>query len=108
MAIYMMQGSYTTDGLIKFMKNPEDRGKPLEKLVTSLGGSILGFYYCIGEDDFVLITDMPDDMTALTALLAGVAPGYIKTYKTSKLFTLEQSKEFMGQAGSIVASMQGA
>ena len=107
MPLYMMQGSYTTEALVRFCKNPDDRGKALEKLISAMGGEIISLYYSMGQDDFVFITDMPDDMTAMSTLLAGIAPGHIKEYRTSKLFTLEQSKDFMRQAGQVLAATSG-
>ena len=104
MPIYMMQGSYTTEAVREFLQNPEERGTATIKLVESVGGTVLGFYYCIGKDDFVLITELPDDESALTCTLVGTSPGIIKNYKTSKLFTLEQAKAFMARAGKIVAA----
>ncbi len=101
MALYMVQGAYTAEALAAMAKNPQDRSVPVRELVQKAGGQFIGLYYCFGEYDVVLLFDVPDDMTASAIALAAVSPGHLKSYKTTRLFTVEETMEAMHKAGSL-------
>jgi len=101
MALYLVQFAYTAESLATMAKNPQDRSVPVKELVQKLGGRLIGFYYCFGEYDGVALVELPDDTTASALALAAVSPGHIKAYKTTKLFTVEETIEAMRKAGSV-------
>ena len=101
MALYMTQFAYTPEAWATLVKNPQDRSVAGREAVQKLGGRIVGFYYCFGEYDGVVITEAPDDSAALAGAMALVAPGHIKAIKTTKLFTVEETMEAMRKAGSL-------
>ena len=101
MALYMVQGSYSPEAWAAMMKNPDDRKAAVSKLLAALGGRLIDFYFCFGEYDFVLYGELPDDVTSMTAVLAALAHGHLKTTKTTKLLTVEEAMQAMGQAGKI-------
>lgn len=105
MAFYMVQGAYTTEAIATMMKNPQDRSIPVRELMQKLGGRLISLYFCYGDYDIVVIAELPDDSAATAAALAVLSPGYLKTYKTTKLFTVEETMEAMRKAGSL--TMQG-
>ncbi len=69
--------------------------------MEKLGGRMIGFYFCFGEYDVVGIGELPDDGAATAFALAAVSPGHLKAYKTTKLFTVEETMEAMHKAGSL-------
>jgi uncharacterized protein with GYD domain len=97
----MVQAAYTAEALTMLAKNPQDRSVPVRELLQRLGGRMLGFYYCFGEYDVVGLAELPDDSAATAFALAAVAPGHLKAYKTTKLFTVEETMEAMRKAGSL-------
>jgi uncharacterized protein with GYD domain len=101
MAFYMVQFAYTSESLATMAKNPQDRSAPVRAVVEKLGGQLLGFYYCLGEYDGVALVEFPDDSDATALALVAVSPGHIKAYKTTKLFTVEETMEAMRKAGSV-------
>lgn len=101
MALYMIQFTYTPEAWAALVKNPQDRSAPVKELGQKLGGRLVGFYYCFGEYDGVVLIEAPDDNAAIAASLAAVAPGHIKAIKTTKLFTVEETMEAMRKAGNI-------
>ncbi len=101
MALYMVQGTYTAEAWAAMAKNPQDRSIPVRELAQKLGGRLIGFYFCFGEYDVVVLTEMPDDNAALATSLAAVTPGHLKAIKTTKLFTVEETMEAMRKAGSL-------
>ncbi len=101
MALYMVQGAYTAEALATMAKNPQDRSAPVRELLQKLGGRLVGFYFCFGEYDVVALGELPDDSAATALALAAVSPGHLKAYKTTKLFTVEETMEAMRKAGSL-------
>ena len=101
MALYMVQGTYTAEAWAAMAKNPQDRSIPVRELAQKLGGRLIGLYFCFGEYDVVVLTEMPDDNAALATSLAAVTPGHLKAIKTTKLFTVEETMEAMRKAGSL-------
>ena len=101
MALYMIQGTYTAEAWAAMAKNPQDRSIPVRELAQKLGGRLIGLYFCFGEYDVVVLTEMPDDNAALATSLAAVTPGHLKAIKTIRLFTVEETMEAMRKAGSL-------
>lgn len=101
MALYMVQAAYTAEALATMAKNPQDRSIPVKELAQKLGGRLIGFYFCYGEYDIVALSELPDDSAATALALAVVSAGHLKTFKTTKLFTAEETMEAMRKAGSI-------
>ena len=100
MAFYMIQGAYTAEAMATMAKNPQDRSVPVRELVQKLGGRLISLYFCFGEYDVVVLVELPDDSAATAVAMAAVSPGHLKAYKTTKLFTIEETMEAMRKAGS--------
>src|SRR6266849_2425291 len=105
MALYMVQAAYTAEAMATMAKNPQDRSVPVRELVQKLGGRLISLYFCFGEYDVVVLVELPDDTAATAVAMAAVSPGHLKAYKTTKLFTIEETMEAMRKAGSL--SFQG-
>ena len=101
MAFYMIQGAYTVEAIATMAKNPQDRSVPVRELVQKIGGRLISFYFCFGEYDVVVLVELPDDSAATAVAMAGISPGHLKAYKTTKLFTVEETMEAMRKAGSL-------
>jgi uncharacterized protein with GYD domain len=101
MSLYMIQFSYTAESWAKLTKNPQDRRGGLDALAQKLGARLVSLYYCFGEYDGVVTVDAPDDTTATAVVLGAVSAGHIKSIKTTKLMTVEETMEAMRKAGSM-------
>jgi uncharacterized protein with GYD domain len=101
MAFYMVQAAYTAEAWATMVKNPQDRSKPFSELAQKLGARLIDAYYCFGEYDVVVIFEAPEDTTASAAVLAVISPGHLKTTKTTKLFTIQETMEMMRKAGNV-------
>jgi uncharacterized protein with GYD domain len=76
MARYLFHGSYTPEGYAGLMK--EGGSKRIEaarQALGSVGGSLEAFYFSFGEEDFYIIVDLPDNVTATAVTLAGNVSG---------------------------------
>jgi uncharacterized protein with GYD domain len=90
MAKYLLQGSYTVEGLRGLLREGgTKRRQAVEQSVTSMGGSLEVFYYAYGGDDFFIIVDVPDSVTATAVSLAINATGAVQ-FKTIVLITPEE------------------
>lgn len=52
---YLVQASYTAQGVSGLVSSPEDRSAMLRQLIESTGGRIESLYYTFGDSDVVVI-----------------------------------------------------
>ncbi len=75
MAKYLFRTSYTkagVEGLIR--EGGSGRRAALKQTVEGLGGTLEGFYYAFGDDDLLLIVDLPnDEATAAFSMFVSAA-----------------------------------
>ena len=87
---YLFQGSYTVEGLRGLLREGgTKRREAVEQLVRNVGGTLESFYYAYGGDDFFIIVDVPDSVTATAASLVVNVTGAV-TFKTVVLITPEE------------------
>jgi len=90
MPSYLVQASYTSEALAALMKNPQNRTEVIRKSVENLGGKLVGSWMSFGDQDVVLIIDMPDHVSAAAMVLAACAGGSVRGTKTTLLFSMEE------------------
>ena len=59
MSIYITQGRYTRDAIKGMIVKPEDRADAIARLLSKIGGRLLGYYLTFGEYDFLTIAEAP-------------------------------------------------
>jgi uncharacterized protein with GYD domain len=96
----MTQFSYAPATWAALNKKPENREETLNALMQKMGCRLLSFYYCFGDYDGVFIYEAPDDATAAALILCAIAPGHVRTVKTTNLLRTEQAVEAMRKAGA--------
>ena len=90
---YLIQASYNAEGAKGLIKDGGTARREAAKgLIESLGGTMEGFYYALGEDDAFVIAEMPDHASIVAAALAIGASGLV-TSKTTALFSAEEMDE---------------
>lgn len=99
MAKFMVQFSYTKDGLEGLSKEGgTGRRTAIGQLVTSLGGKLEAVYWSMGEWDGFVIAEFPDNLAvAATAIIVGRA-GTARTM-TTLLLTPEDMDEVVKRHG---------
>ena len=90
MPSYLVQTSYTSEALAALMKNPQNRTDVIRKAVKNLGGKLVGSWMSFGDQDVVLIIDMPDHVSAAAMVMAASAGGSVRGTKTTLLFSMEE------------------
>jgi uncharacterized protein with GYD domain len=89
-AKYLIEASYTGEGLKGlFKEGGTGRRSAIEKAVTGMGGTVECFYFVFGEDDVIVVIDMPDNVS-VAALSLGVSAAGGATSTVRVLLTPEE------------------
>jgi uncharacterized protein with GYD domain len=93
MAKYLIQGSYTSDGIKGLMKEGgSSRRDHFRQNVSSLNGTVEALYFAFGNDDLVAIVDLPDNVSS-AALSLGIGAGGAFRSRVTVLLTPEEVDE---------------
>ncbi len=101
MARYLIQVSYTTQGISDLVKNPQDRAAAVRPLLEGLGGKLESFDYAFGDYDAVLIAELPDNVSMVALSMAVSASGAVGSLKTTALIPMNEAVEAMRKAGTV-------
>ena len=74
MALYMFKASYTSQAIKTMVDNPQDRSGMISKACEAFGGNMIGMYMAFGDDDVIVIAEVPNDVSA-ASISAQVASG---------------------------------
>jgi uncharacterized protein with GYD domain len=88
---YLIQASYSTEGLKGLIKDSASgRKAAIEKALGSVGSKLECFYYSFGDHDVVLVVDGPDNISVAAMAFAVCSTGLART-STTPLLTLEET-----------------
>lgn len=83
MGHYLFQANYTLEGIRGIRKEGGTaRRAVVEKLVSSVGGTIVAGYWAFGATDYYLIAELPDDATAAALAMTVAASGALSIQTT--------------------------
>ena len=99
MPLYMSQFAYTPETWAKLTKSPQDRTDAVAELAKKVGGRLVGLYCSSGEHDGIVLSDVPDDVSAAALAMAAAAAGHIRTIRTTRLLTAQEALAAMKKAG---------
>ena len=97
MPTYVTLLNYTDQGIRNAKASPE-RQQQAEVRLQQLGGRFIGHYLTMGDYDFVLVWEAPDDETAARYMLTLGSSGNVRT-KTLKAFPQEQFQDILRSLG---------
>lgn len=100
MPFYLHQVSYTPEAVARLIANPQDRMDAVREPIEKLGGKIKDGYFAFGHHDVIVITEMPDNVSAAAISLAFTAGGAVRSSETIALMTTAEALEAMRKAGS--------
>jgi uncharacterized protein with GYD domain len=95
---YLIEVAYNTSGVSALVDEPQDRIEKVRPAIEALGGSVETGYYAFGDHDLVVISEMPDNVSAAAFALAVGAGGSVSSYKTTVLLTPDEAVEAMNKA----------
>ena len=64
-----------------------------------LGGKVIGGWFSYGEYDVVLVTELPDNVSAAAFAVAAAAGGGLKANKTTPLLNADETLQMLSRAG---------
>ena len=87
---YLVQGSYTEQGLSGLLKEGgSKRRSVVEQLAKEMGGKLEAFYFAFGSDDFVIVLDLPSNLDMVATSIVAQASGTVKS-RVTVLMTPEE------------------
>lgn len=90
MAKYLIQGAYSIEGHKGLLKSGGSvRREAVSKAMESVGGRIEAFYFTFGADDFVIVAEAPDNVSAAAVSLSVSATGAVHS-RITVLLTPEE------------------
>jgi uncharacterized protein with GYD domain len=94
---YLVHASYTAEGLQGLQKDKASgRKAAVTTAIETLGGKLESMYYAFGDDDVIVILDMPDNINASALSLAISSSGLVRT-KTVPLLTVEETDKALSK-----------
>src|SRR3984957_11670178 len=97
---FLTQVSYTDHAWQTLVSNPQNRLEAIRPVVEKLGGRIINAWFAFGDCDFVLITEMPDNVSAAALAMAAAAGGACKSVKTTPLMEPSEGLEALKKAAT--------
>lgn len=86
---YLLQARYSTEGIRGLVKDSASgRRADVQAAVRAVGGRVDAFYYAFGEEDVIIILDLPDHITAAAVALTTSGTGAVHV-RTTPLLTVE-------------------
>lgn len=83
---FLVTASYTSEGTKGLVQGgASQRRKAVEDLLASLGGKLECFYFTLGNEDAILIVDLPSTEEALAVAMAVRASGMVQSTMTALL-----------------------
>lgn len=70
-------------------RNAPERLKAFDAALREAGGKLVEFYLVMGQYDYIVITEAPDDQTAARLILGTIAQGSMRT-QTMRAFPREE------------------
>lgn len=95
---YLHQVAYTPEAWRSLIAKPENRIEVVSKAVEKLGGKVLAGYFAFGEHDVVVITEMPDNVSAAAISIAFAAGGACHSVRTTPLLSAQEAQKALQRA----------
>ncbi len=108
MPIYITQGRYTRDAIKGMLVKPEDRAEAVSRLLSKVGGRLVGYYVTFGDYDFLAIAEAPDNTQMAAALLAAGSGVGVTDLKTTVAMTSIEAKGAFAAASDLAPGFKSA
>src|SRR5215471_10769726 len=95
---YLHQVAYSHEGWQALLAQPQDRIEAVRPAIEKLGGKIKSAWFAFGEYDVVVITEMPDNVSAAGIAIAFAGGGACKSVQTTPLMSIEEAVQALRKA----------
>lgn len=96
---YLHQVTYSRDGWRALIAQPQNRIEAVRQAIEKLGGKIVSAWFAFGDYDVVVVTEMPDNVSAAGLSIAFAGGGACKSVHTTPLLSPEEALQAMKKAG---------
>jgi uncharacterized protein with GYD domain len=101
MPIFITQGRYTREAIKGMIIRPEDRADALGRMLSKVGGRLIGYYMTFGEYDFLTIAEAPSETQMAAVLLAAGSSGGVSDLRTTLAMTSVEAKGAFAAASDL-------
>ena len=95
---YLHQIAYTSDSWKSLVAQPQNRVEVVRQAIEKLGGKVVAGFMAFGEYDVVVITEMPDQISAAAIAIAFASGGACKSVHTTPLLSQDEALRAMKKA----------
>jgi uncharacterized protein with GYD domain len=95
---YLQQVAYSPQGWEALVANPQNRIEAVRPAIEKLGGKIEAAWFSFGDYDVVVITELPDNVSAAAIAMAFAAGGACKSVQTIPLISPEEATQALKKA----------
>ena len=106
MSTYLTFFTYDKDVWRSMVQRPEDREGAARKVVEAAGGQLLAFYWMLGDDDGLVIFEVPNATAAAAVSASIAASGRISRLRTVHLLDSKEVRGSLELAKVIAPSYQ--
>lgn len=100
MPLFMTQAAYTDQAWQTLVSNPQNRVEALRPAFEKLGGRIVNAWLSFGDYDIVIVSELPDNVSAAALAIAASAGGACKSIKTTPLMDAAEGLEALRKAAT--------
>ena len=97
---FLTQVSYTEQAWQSLVSNPQNRLDAIRPVIEKLGGRVVNAYLAFGDYDYVVITELPNNVSAAALAIAASAGGACKSIKTTPLMDAAEGLEALRKAAT--------
>jgi len=92
--------SLTGQTIARFIDQPSDRAAAVRGLLEPVGGKLVSYDFMFGEDDGMVVFEVPDSKTAAAISLAVSSTGVFHRIRTHELIPSEDLPALLDRARS--------
>ena len=97
---FLIEGAYSAEGHKGLARDKASgRKAAVTHAVTNLGGQLDAIYFCLGENDVILVVDLLYHVSAAALGSSACASGMVRT-KTTVLLTVDEADEALSKSVS--------
>lgn len=101
---FLVHTSYTAEGLKVLQKEgATGRMKKIASMLEGAGGKLESYYFALGEDDAIIICDMPSVEAMCAVAISGSASGVLRT-RTTLLMTAKETDRALKKSTGVKIS----
>lgn len=90
---FLIQASYTAEGLQGLRKDgASGRQAAVVAAVQSVGGKLESMHYALGDEDVIMLVDLPDVRAAAALSVAAMGSGAVRSRATALLTIAEMDQ----------------